>query len=102
LDQLLQQDAQSLSSLPQKRPFLLSPWRKLVLHLFLLSLLITYQLAHRAGIPDGVINMITTQKHVSAVGREMCENKIVKKVSFTGSTQVAKYLYGLASTTMKK
>ncbi|KAF8345550.1 succinate-semialdehyde dehydrogenase [Amanita rubescens] len=66
------------------------------------SALALAELARRAGIPDGVINMVTTQKNVSVVGREMCENKIVKKVSFTGSTQVAKYLYGLASTTMKK
>ncbi|KAM6496166.1 succinate-semialdehyde dehydrogenase [Amanita muscaria] len=60
------------------------------------------ELAHRAGVPEGVINIVTTQKNVMEVGREMCENKIVKKVSFTGSTKVAKYLYGMASTTMKK
>ena len=39
---------------------------------------------------------------MSEVGREMCENPIVKKVSFTGSTPVAKLLYGLAATTLKK
>ncbi|KAF8638529.1 hypothetical protein AX17_002072 [Amanita inopinata Kibby_2008] len=59
-------------------------------------------LAHRAGIPDGVINIVTTHKHLVDVGREMCENKIVKKVTFTGSTGVAKLLYGIAATTMKK
>jgi hypothetical protein len=32
----------------------------------------------------------------------MCENKVVKKVSFTGSTPVAKLLYRLASSTLKK
>jgi succinate-semialdehyde dehydrogenase/glutarate-semialdehyde dehydrogenase len=36
------------------------------------------------------------------VGKEMCENKFIKKVSFTGSTSVAKLLYGLAATTLKK
>ena len=46
--------------------------------------------------------MVTTQKHVVEVGKEMCENKIIKKVSFTGSTQVAKLLYGLAASTIKK
>ncbi|KAF8622110.1 hypothetical protein AX15_007245 [Amanita polypyramis BW_CC] len=66
------------------------------------SALALAELARRAGVPDGVINVVTTQNHVAEVGREMCENKIVKKVSFTGSTKVAKYLYGLASTTMKK
>lgn len=60
------------------------------------------QLSQRAGIPDGVINIVTTQKNVIEVGKEMCENKIVKKVSFTGSTPVAKLLYGLASSTLKK
>jgi succinate-semialdehyde dehydrogenase / glutarate-semialdehyde dehydrogenase len=32
----------------------------------------------------------------------MCENKAVKKISFTGSTPVAKLLYGLAASTLKK
>ncbi|PFH46421.1 hypothetical protein AMATHDRAFT_7836 [Amanita thiersii Skay4041] len=66
------------------------------------SALAIAELATRAGIPEGVINMVTTLKNINEVGREMCENKIVKKVSFTGSTKVAKYLYGMASTTMKK
>ena len=41
------------------------------------------QLAHRAGFPDGVINVVTTQKHVQDVAKELCENKLVKKISFT-------------------
>jgi succinate-semialdehyde dehydrogenase/glutarate-semialdehyde dehydrogenase len=60
------------------------------------------QLSQRAGIPDGVINIVTTQKNVVEVGKEMCENKIVKKISFTGSTPVAKLLYGMAASTLKK
>ena len=60
------------------------------------------QLAHRAGVPDGVINIVTTHKNVSEVGREMCESKIVKKVSFTGSTPVAKLLYAMSASTLKK
>ncbi|KAJ8501862.1 hypothetical protein ONZ45_g11995 [Pleurotus djamor] len=59
-------------------------------------------LANRAGIPEGVINIVTTQKNVLPVGKEMCENKAVRKVTFTGSTPVAKLLYGLASSTLKK
>ena len=62
----------------------------------------TIQLATRAGVPPGVINIVTTQANVSEVGREMCENPIVKKISFTGSTPVAKILYGMASSTLKK
>ncbi|KAF5320905.1 hypothetical protein D9619_000721 [Psilocybe cf. subviscida] len=60
------------------------------------------ELAERAGIPPGVINIVTTHKNVIEVGKEMCENKAVKKVSFTGSTPVAKLLYGLATSTLKK
>ena len=59
-------------------------------------------MASRAGFPDGVINIVTTHKNVIPVGREICENKTVKKISFTGSTPVAKLLYGMASSTMKK
>ena len=60
------------------------------------------QLATRAGVPAGVINVVTTQANVAEVGREMCENTAVKKVSFTGSTPVAKLLAGMAASTLKK
>ncbi|KAI0658692.1 succinic semialdehyde dehydrogenase [Cubamyces menziesii] len=66
------------------------------------SALALVELATRAGVPPGVINVVTTQANVSDVGREMCQNTAVKKVSFTGSTPVAKLLYGLAATTLKK
>ncbi|KZT42952.1 succinic semialdehyde dehydrogenase [Sistotremastrum suecicum HHB10207 ss-3] len=66
------------------------------------SALALTELARRAGFPDGVINVVTTQANVAEVGKEMCENKIVKKVSFTGSTPVAKLLYGIAASTLKK
>lgn len=60
------------------------------------------QLANRAGIPPGVINVVTTHANIADVGRELCENPTVKKVSFTGSTPVAKMLYKYAAGTMKK
>ncbi|KAF7970259.1 hypothetical protein HWV62_24520 [Athelia sp. TMB] len=66
------------------------------------SCLAIAELAHRAGVPDGVINIVTTHKNVSDVGRELCESKIVKKVSFTGSTPVAKLLYAMSASTLKK
>ncbi|KAI0355516.1 succinic semialdehyde dehydrogenase [Trametes cingulata] len=66
------------------------------------SALALVELATRAGVPPGVINVVTTQANVNDVGREMCQNTAVKKVSFTGSTPVAKMLYGLAATTLKK
>jgi acyl-CoA reductase-like NAD-dependent aldehyde dehydrogenase len=61
-----------------------------------------FQLARRAGVPDGVINVVTTHKNVGEVGKEMCESKIVKKVTFTGSTHVAKLLATMSASTLKK
>jgi succinate-semialdehyde dehydrogenase/glutarate-semialdehyde dehydrogenase len=60
------------------------------------------ELARRAGIPDGVISVVPTHKHTSDVGVEMCESKIVKKVTFTGSTNVAKILAKQSASTLKK
>lgn len=60
------------------------------------------QLANRAGVPEGVINIVTTQKHIADVGKEMCESPIVKKVTFTGSTPVAKLIAKQAAGTLKK
>ena len=60
------------------------------------------KLARRAGFPDGVINVVTTQKNVSEVGKHLCENPDVRKVTFTGSTAVAKLLYSMSAATMKK
>ena len=62
---------------------------------------ILFQLATRAGVPPGVINVVTTQQSQD-VGKELCENKTVKKVTFTGSTPVAKILMRQAASTLKK
>ncbi|KZO98059.1 succinic semialdehyde dehydrogenase [Calocera viscosa TUFC12733] len=66
------------------------------------STLALVELAKRAGIPDGVINVVPTHVHLQEVGRELCESKIVKKISFTGSTPVAKLLMKQAASTLKK
>ncbi|KAG8715756.1 succinate semialdehyde dehydrogenase NADP+ linked [Ceratobasidium sp. 423] len=66
------------------------------------SALALAELARRAGVPDGVINVVTTDKNIKEVGQELCESKIVKKVTFTGSTPVAKLLSKQASSTLKK
>ncbi|KAF7300260.1 Succinic semialdehyde dehydrogenase [Mycena kentingensis (nom. inval.)] len=66
------------------------------------SALALVELARRAGVPDGVINVVTTLKNVAEVGKELCESKIVKKVSFTGSTPVAKLLASMSASTLKK
>ncbi|KAF8076780.1 succinate-semialdehyde dehydrogenase [Lyophyllum atratum] len=66
------------------------------------SCLALTELAVRAGVPEGVINVVPTEKNVIEVGREMCDNKIVRKVTFTGSTPVAKLLCSMAASTLKK
>jgi succinate-semialdehyde dehydrogenase/glutarate-semialdehyde dehydrogenase len=55
------------------------------------SALALCELAERAGIPEGVINVVTTHAHVKDIGTELCTNPIVKKISFTGSVRAATY-----------
>ena len=47
-------------------------------------------LAKEAEIPDGVFNVVTGD--AQAIGEEFCQNKIIRKISFTGSTRVGKLL----------
>ncbi len=54
---------------------------------------------HNAGFPKGVINLITGNGPV--IGEEFLENRKVRKIAFTGSTQVGKYLYQKASKQVK-
>jgi succinate-semialdehyde dehydrogenase/glutarate-semialdehyde dehydrogenase len=58
-------------------------------------------LADQAGFPPGVINIVTSSNS-SAIGKELCENKKVGKVSFTGSTAVGKILMQQSASTLKK
>lgn len=58
-------------------------------------------LAEEAGVPAGVFNLVTTSTS-KAVGKEMCENPLVRKLSFTGSTEVGKILMAQCASTMKK
>ena len=61
------------------------------------------ELAHRAGIPNGVINLISVSENdVAEVGKELCTNENVRKISFTGSTNVGKHLMSLTASTIKK
>src|SRR5215475_12358365 len=50
-----------------------------------LSALALAELAHRAGIPKGVFNIVTSSKS-SKIGKELTTNPLVRKFSFTGST----------------
>lgn len=66
------------------------------------SALALAELGERAGLPKGVFNIVTTEKHVQDVGAAITTHKDVKKISFTGSTRVGKLLMAQASSTMKK
>lgn len=56
-----------------------------------LSALAMAYLAKEAGVPDGVFSVLTTT-HSAAVGQEFCSNSKVRKLTFTGSTNVGKIL----------
>ncbi|KAJ3221845.1 hypothetical protein HK099_003029 [Clydaea vesicula] len=60
-------------------------------------------LAEEAGFPEGVFNVVTCSKsNASGVGEEMCKNKTVRKISFTGSTAVGKILMSQCSDSLKR
>ena len=54
-----------------------------------------------AGLPPGVLNIVTT-KDAPAVGKVFCDDGRVRKLSFTGSTEVGKILYRQCANTVKK
>ncbi len=66
-----------------------------------LSALALAELADRAGMPKGVLNIITTDDP-PAVGDELCRNPTVRKLSFTGSTEIGKLLMRQCADTVKK
>ncbi len=59
------------------------------------------KLAMDAGLPAGVINIVTTTD-APAVGKVFCDDSRVRKLSFTGSTEVGKKLYRQCADTVKK
>ncbi|MEM8981865.1 MAG: NAD-dependent succinate-semialdehyde dehydrogenase [Pseudomonadota bacterium] len=65
-----------------------------------LSALAMAELAQRAGIPDGVINMVCGD--TKAIGAELTANPTVRKLTFTGSTAVGKLLVQQCAGTMKR
>jgi succinate-semialdehyde dehydrogenase/glutarate-semialdehyde dehydrogenase len=64
------------------------------------SALAMAELAHRAGIPPGVFSVVTGP--ASVIGGEMTSNPIVRKLTFTGSTEIGKKLMEQCSGTLKK
>jgi succinate-semialdehyde dehydrogenase/glutarate-semialdehyde dehydrogenase len=64
------------------------------------SALAMAELAERAGIPKGVVNIITGDS--KAIGAELCANPKVRKLSFTGSTETGRVLMRQCADTIKK
>jgi len=66
-----------------------------------LSALALAVLAEQAGVPAGVFNVLTTRDS-RGVGKELTESPLVRKFSFTGSTEVGKILIRQCASTVKK
>src|SRR3954467_10691555 len=64
------------------------------------SALALAELGERAGIPKGVLNILTGDS--KAIGAELCSNPIVRKLSFTGSTETGRVLMRQGADTIKK
>ena len=66
-----------------------------------LSALAMAELADRAGVPAGVMNVINGSS-ASAIGNELCSNPIVRKITFTGSTEIGRLLMKQSAESIKK
>lgn len=66
-----------------------------------LTALALAELAEQAGFPKGVFNVVTGSDS-SAIGKELCENDKVRKITFTGSTRVGSILMEQCAGTIKK
>ncbi|OYY09290.1 MAG: succinate-semialdehyde dehydrogenase (NADP(+)), partial [Polynucleobacter sp. 35-46-11] len=68
-----------------------------------LSALALAELAQRAGVPAGVINILTADAEQSiAIGKTLCASPVVRHLSFTGSTEVGRILMAQCAPTVKK
>ena len=68
-----------------------------------LSALAMADLALRAGVPKGVFNVVTGSAQAApAIGGELCASPVVRKLSFTGSTEVGRILMRQCADTIKK
>lgn len=59
-------------------------------------------LAEEAGFPKGAINIVLTLNNVAEIGKKLCEDKRVRKMSFTGSTRVGKILAAQCASSLTK
>jgi succinate-semialdehyde dehydrogenase/glutarate-semialdehyde dehydrogenase len=68
-----------------------------------LTALAAAELAVRAGIPPGVLNLLTADSDNSiAIGKVLCASDTVRHISFTGSTEVGRILMAQSAPTVKK
>ncbi len=68
-----------------------------------LTALAAIELAQRAGMPAGVINILTSDTAGSiAIGKVLCASDVVRHLSFTGSTEVGRILMAQSAPTIKK
>jgi succinate-semialdehyde dehydrogenase/glutarate-semialdehyde dehydrogenase len=68
-----------------------------------LSALALAELAQRAGVPAGVINILTADNNQSVeIGKTLCASPTVRHLSFTGSTEVGRILMAQCAPTVKK
>lgn len=68
-----------------------------------LSALALAELAEQAGVPAGVLNILTADSEQSiAIGQVLCDSPVVRKLTFTGSTQVGRILMQQSAPTIKK
>jgi len=68
-----------------------------------LTALAAAELAHRAGMPRGVLNVLTADADGSiAIGKLLCASPVVRHLSFTGSTEVGRILMAQSAPTIKK
>ena len=68
-----------------------------------LTALAAAELAVRAGIPAGVLNVLTADSsHSIAVGKVFCASDVVRHISFTGSTEVGRILMAQSAPSIKK
>jgi succinate-semialdehyde dehydrogenase/glutarate-semialdehyde dehydrogenase len=68
-----------------------------------LSALAVAELAQRAGMPAGVLNILTADARASIeIGKVLCDSDVVRHLSFTGSTEVGRILAAQCAPTIKK
>ena len=68
-----------------------------------LTALAAVELGARAGVPPGVVNVVTgSRNNAAAIGTALATSPLVKKLSFTGSTAVGKILMAQCASTVKR